>query len=736
MPLTADSILQSDVGAAASAASINVTLPAGTADGSSVIVVLSAANSAGSSGLAAAGFVIDYDGGALGGARDIICRKPVTTAGETTWTFTVTISAQAWSWCVLEVEGLDQIQPYEGAAGSSATPTAAGATVTVSSPTANASNGMDTLAVCLFANKSASTSGAGSWDAATVTGGFDVQGQAQLTNAYGLMVATRVSGGATLGPFATSAAYTAPAGTANDFPSAHIFIYRSADSPTVNPMGMICGFEHGHAYGTEWLGGGTRVPFRVTGTPGTDVLVQASSARAAPSAFGCRVIATAANRNIYFEGDLQLPAIATLDPLVVGFDARVVSGAGTVVVAEIVAPASKGGVGNSLQLVYDVTATRFGVRWGAAGTVTWQAGTRALNTWTWVSLRVSGFKAGTRTAEWSIETAAGTYTTQTAASSTEPGGANASTIYLGGGATATQTSTTDLDNVLASTFYSAFPAVPHTMRVLKADPAGVPTVNGTVGNFALVTNNATGAALTAGTLAAAQAAIDEGPPPTISAASDGVVQTTTAATNYIQFPMDTFTIGAAEVVAGVRIYACLISTTGAGTGTFDIRGWDGTTETSNAWVSPNVAIGSSTVLSTTAPPWVATMWTPTGKLWTQARLDAAALRMGYSTDATPDLGVHAMYLEVATRPTLTARQISIEDDAFTVDLVLSPYSSASVAYLMASNDPTRGATLAYTVTGVPQTPVYVSPGTSATVSVQVDAFGDVSDLTLTPDPAP
>jgi hypothetical protein len=37
---------------------------------------------------------------------------------------------------------------------------------------------------------------------------------------------------------------------------------------------------------------------------------------------------------------------------------------------------------------------------------------------------------------------------------------------------------------------------------------------------------------------------------------------------------------------------------------------------------------------------------------------------------------------------------------------------------------------------VPQTPVYVPPASTTTVTVAADSFfGDISDVTLTPDPA-
>jgi hypothetical protein len=53
-------------------------------------------------------------------------------------------------------------------------------------------------------------------------------------------------------------------------------------------------------------------------------------------------------------------------------------------------------------------------------------------------------------------------------------------------------------------------------------------------------------------------------------------------------------------------------------------------------------------VSSTEPRWQCAMWPSVGG-WTQAEVDALALRFGFSTDATPDMGVDAMYLEYATR---------------------------------------------------------------------------------------
>ena len=48
--------------------------------------------------------------------------------------------------------------------------------------------------------------------------------------------------------------------------------------------------------------------------------------------------------------------------------------------------------------------------------------------------------------------------------------------------------------------------------------------------------------------------------------------------------------------------------------------------------------------------------------WTQARLDDAAIRMGFSTDATPDMGASAVYLEVASARRRDVRECRLTDD--------------------------------------------------------------------------
>jgi hypothetical protein len=216
----------------------------------------------------------------------------------------------------------------------------------------------------------------------------------------------------------------------------------------------------------------------------------------------------------------------------------------------------------------------------------------------------------------------------------------------------------------------------------------------------------------------------------VSATSDGVCQVTTATSDYMEFPMSTYTCASDEIIAGVRALSPEWGGTGTGTGTLGFRGHDGTTETTFVTATVTHDAGSPTAYSSTEPRWMTGMW-PNGLGWTQAKLDAAVLRVGFSNDATPDMGVHSLYLEVAIRKAKTFRQVTLEDPiSATADIYVNPYTSASVSYLITNSDASRSVNFNYTGTGSPSSPVTVSPSTSQTVTVTADDFGDIPDVSL------
>jgi hypothetical protein len=108
------------------------------------------------------------------------------------------------------------------------------------------------------------------------------------------------------------------------------------------------------------------------------------------------------------------------------------------------------------------------------------------------------------------------------------------------------------------------------------------------------------------------------------------------------------------------------------------------------------------------------------------------LRVGFSTDATPDMGISCCGLEVATKTITPQRLLTVgENDEFTVEAYVHPYNSAMIALSVNNDDPTLTAEMTYSVSGVPQTPITVTPGNSTTVDIHADSFGDISDVKLT-----
>jgi hypothetical protein len=330
---------------------------------------------------------------------------------------------------------------------------------------------------------------------------------------------------------------------------------------------------------------------------------------------------------------------------------------------------------------------------------------------------------------WRLETGTDTYTDQPAPADAAAPSSAISQGLLRLSGNVSQTLTMDVDDLVATKYYGAYPLGPHKVVLLKVDPAGTPTVSGTSSNFSRFTSNGT---LDAWNAANFRDAVDE-VPPTISASADGFVQTATAASDYIELPMQTYTCSATEYIADVRVVVPLWGGTGAGTGTLGIRGYDGTTEAALVPASASYDAASPTATSATDPLWATKVWHPTGG-WTQAKLDAAAIRVGFSTDAAPDMGVHAVYLEAAIGKAKVSRLHELEGGLFAVDERYNPTSLARVSYLV-TTPADRGATFAYTLLGTP-TSTYVNPGASQELTLSATAYGDVTDTSLIPDALP
>jgi hypothetical protein len=698
VPLTVDSVVQENTGTVTTpGTSCVVSLPAGTAAGNTVLVFLSS----GQDSTAPSGFVLDKTVGIYLRAY----RKSEVTAGETSWTFT-TLSNSLFSWYAVELSGVDAVEPLDVSASNSSGLSNGGTLSTGTTPLDAALN------VVVFGVFRAAQVGGSVESWSGYTNSFEEVADVGGSGAGQLGVARKFidSTTSTFESTATLATTQSPA-TCN----ALVVAYRAADSPIIAPLAMFAGMEWGTHGGINSHTGITSMmgaTLAHAGTWGTTYLIQASSAR--NSSYGLRIVQSGAGARIPI-GDLNIQSGSF------GFNVRVISAVGTVIVAAVINQ-----IGSVFaQVLYDATNSKFGVRVGTTGTVSWESGTTGTNVWRWVDLRVRT-NVSTWRVEWRIETGTGTYTDQAAAELTGQSGASFYSLQFG--YNAAQTMTADFDDAILSKYWVAYPLGPHQVKLLTVDPTGTPTLSGTSTNFSVFTANGT---LGAWNAANARTAVDE-VPPDVSATADGVCQTAVAASDYIEFPMATYTAGPTETIVGVRMLAPAWGGTGTGTGTLGLRGWDGATEALLVDAVTSYDAGSPTAISSTEPRWQCAMWqSPNG--WTQAELDAAAVRVGFSTDATPDMGVHAVYLEVAVGPTRSQPMIGTVGELSTTAEV-NPNNAGIVSVTM--NTPADlGATLRWTDPGGSGSQAVAAAG-SYTKQFDPADSSTVSLIGVDPDPDP
>jgi hypothetical protein len=615
VPLSTSSIVQSNVsstGASAAAATVTVSLGSATTPGNTVIVGLAT----GTNMTTPAGWTLDVSTGTL----VAVYRKggSAYAGGETSWNFSTTAGTTTAAWFVLEVEGLDD-DPLDA----TSTGTANGSPQTVGTIAQNSA--FDCIGIAVHAGSS-TTLPVGSMSGQT--GGYTELGEAASTvgTARDVAVSTWFPGDVTA--FASSATKT---GNFNLGTLGVQVVYRAAGSPAYPSIVHHAGFEWGTDAGLNTGAVAAALFDQVTGTGavGTNILVQSGSAK--NGSYGLRLVASAIEVGIGLFGATGRSLTTGQTALTAGFWVRVVSSTGTVVLWTCRDLAN-----NTLQLLYDTTNTRLGVRWvtgvapGTPGTTTWQTGATASNTWTRVDICFYGCKGTTRDMLWSLDGVS-----QTAAAQLT--GTAASTILgtVMGQWTSygTQTVTADYDDWRLSTSKVDYPLGDQRIVLLKVDPAGTVTLSGTSTNFG-VFSGAT-PTISAWNATTARANTDE-LPPGLGASADGVTQMLAAASDYMQFPMETYTLASGEVIVAVR---ALVAGWAAGTSAIGLRGYDGTTETV-LWAAADPTWNNSS----TAPGWLGKRWIILPR-WTQAKLDAAALRLGFGTSAT-DIGAHALYLEV------------------------------------------------------------------------------------------
>jgi hypothetical protein len=488
MPLTADSVVQENAGYTTlpNGGTVNVSLPGGTTAGSTVIVFM--LNSSGLPPATPSGWVADRNAGS---ASFSVCRRPDVAAGETTWAFTFGAGVDyPVPWYAVEVAGLDTDAPFDvwqERATEVGTPpnwlsVPTGAT-SMSTGTTTTALGTDLLVFSMWAEGVDPGFSLGSWGSFSngLTAGPTASGATSGQGSYGIAPTWRLSGGANAGPFSDTATYTQPDGsTTGNAVKTGIFTFRAADSPIGFPLSWLAGFEQGSHFG---IGSATTIgkPLwtTVVGTAGTDIIVQASSARPGGSGYGCRVVQSAAAKSLLAAGAAGGVLGGPYTTAVLGFGVRVASSTGLVVLAALESTSTS--VLPSVQLVYDTATSKLGVRLGTSGTPgtpAYQSGTTAPGTWVWVDLRARIDLVDTNHnvhVDWALDGVTQTAPPLVASSGTS------NWWSLRFGSTTAQTVTFDVDDVVLSPQSPAYPLGQHTIRALTVDPAGTPTVNGTVG---------------------------------------------------------------------------------------------------------------------------------------------------------------------------------------------------------------------------------------------------------------
>jgi hypothetical protein len=378
----------------------------------------------------------------------------------------------------------------------------------------------------------------------------------------------------------------------------------------------LTGFEFGTTAGIATGNAGNTIFDGVTGTLGTDL--QVISGAAHTGGYGLRVALTG---KCLFWNTNTLGAAKTA--LVVSLWFRLSTNPTTdtdIISMDTAASTDRAG------FFYQASTGKLAA-WIAGATNQLSAAT--VNDGAWHLLQWKFDVSGTQTTSWSLDGVGGTAVS---------GGTASTTARLSIGNRSAGTGVCDYDDIVVSSTVGDYPLGRHHVEVLTVDPAG--TVTATTGaDFDTFTANGT---LAGGFVAAtARAAVAERPP-TVGVTADGLVQIVTSATDYVELPMTTYGLGSGELVSGIRMLAAGWENSASSTvPTIGFRSFNGVLETV-LFAAANPAFTNST----TTPAWVAKMLT-TVDVDTQAELDALTFRVGFSTGASPAIGIHAIYAELA-----------------------------------------------------------------------------------------
>jgi hypothetical protein len=683
VPLTVDNFVQSNSGEF-NAASGSVTLPTGTTAGNALVIIASTYNT---TITAPAGLTRDStDPGAATQKVYIFSAfgAGALPAGSTSWTLTLGTAAPC-AWVVYELSGIltdlivapvNSVSPH-----TTATATSVG--------TGIPATGLyyDVIYIAAHSAYDSTSATAPTWSGHSGPGGDFVETHDQGASGTGVSVGLSTS----WSPSNTTSigSITATSSLASAGPLAATMVgYIAAGSRRLPDILLHWGFEWGTVVGlttayspaASLFSGQTGAPAIVSSTPRSgSYCLELSSTAAAEN-----VVETISATNILvtrvpFRFVGSLPAadvdLFSIEPTVGGLFARYRSG-----------------------------SQKIGVQLGT-GAEQLSTATVAADTWYALDIRYN-VSAAVFTADWQLDGI-----DQAQATYTHTGASSFSTVRFGWNTAAT--ATVRYDDIVLTTIKLNYPLGDHSVVLLKVDPAGTLTVSGSTSNFDTFTANGTMANWNATT---ARGAIDE-VPPVVGVSADGFAQTATATADYVEIPMETYTAAPTGVIRAVRMLACgwAASATAA---TLGIRGWDGVAEQTLMFGTTDPQFDN-----TSTPAWACVMFKPTGG-WTQAKLDALAFRVGFSSDAALDIGIHAIYAEVAVQKTETAALFG-ESASVYAETQRDPNSQGLIGCTV--NTPVeRGVTLNWEAGGVPGSQVVAAASSyTQTFSTEDVAYVEV-----------
>lgn len=720
MGLSTDNIVNQSTGTF-TATSGSATLPATTA-GNSVLIVaglggdgstlLSMPNPSGFSPIVTWGQSFDR-------TRVHAWVKTTVSEGETSWTLTINEAAQTVVWAAFEISNLDLDFPTKAYLTSNVLPTSSTVASIATGETATGES-FSALGLALFM--------AGSTDTTVptisgFTGGYfeqATQDAAVSPRAYRLSVAaTNI--------LAVGTQEATASLSPNSYANAVVLVFTGVDSRHAPITTAMCGFEVGTATGLTAADAGGPTPGvwdTVVGSPA----VVTTSARS--GSYCLELSSTAAAESVAWN-QKTVPLAGTLGSTsdtirrwTERFHVFLPSlPSGDTVLASV----EVGSLANGLVIRYISSSQKLGVK---IGTGTEQVSDATVSAGQWVGIDYDyDPRTTTHICDWQVDYDADTDdptgpVAQARASTSGMTAGGVTTVRKGW--TASTTATVRYDDILATWHRKAYPIGDVRIVPLKVDPAGTPTVSGSTSNFNTYTNNGTMAAWNATT---ARNAIDD-IPPTIGASSDGVAQVSVATSDYMQFPMETHTCAPLFVPLAGR---------------WHWAGWAASGNPSNIRFQPDDGGTAFGILGSIDPGYDSSnlVWgtrlhnlnAGLGTFYqlTQARVDALAARIGFSEDANPDAGVHAVLFELAKVPAQVFGVCSAEGEAFKVYVRQDPYSAAVASYLVTTPTGSRGATLTWTISGVDGSQ-YVGPDTTYEKSIGAETISTVTSVGLTLDP--